>query len=166
MTILILDLLNEKDKLRFWSNVEKWNDDGCWNWKLSCDNDGYGRFKLKNNLVKSHRFAWSAFYDKEIPDNLCVLHKCDNPPCCNPRHLFLGDTRDNSIDMVKKGRGNTSDQTGEANGNSKLTESDVVEIRRLYSSGQYTYKELASQFNVHFDLIGRIVKRKNWTHVP
>ena len=166
MNLPILSRLENKDIDRFLLKVDKKGNDDCWEWKASRDKYGYGRLTLKGVSLKAHRVAWTINNKIEIPQGLHVLHKCDNPPCCNPNHLFLGDARDNSIDMVEKGRGKTSDQTGEANGNSKLTESDVVEIRRLYSSGQYTYKELASQFNVHFDLIGRIVKRKNWTHVP
>ena len=165
MNIKILDVLKSEDKKRFLSRVPVGNEDECWNWCASCDQEGYGRFSSNGKKIKAHRTAWVIFNNKEIPQGLHVLHHCDNPSCCNPNHLFLGTDLDNSNDKISKGRNKVSDQKGEVNGNSKLTESDVIEIRSMYSSGEFTYKELAHKFDVHLATIALIAKRKNWTHI-
>jgi hypothetical protein len=94
---------------------------GCWEWKLSRDRAGYGRLKIqlgardKFRYDSAHRFAYATLVGP-IPDNLCVLHRCDNPPCCNPDHLFLGTNKDNMADMIAKGRASwqkRAQQTGE-----------------------------------------------------
>lgn len=88
---------------RFWKRVQK--TDTCWLWTGSKTKDGYGQISVegKNNLA--HRFSW-IFHNGPIPDALCVLHICDNPPCTNPEHLFLGTQPDNMADKTRKGRGN------------------------------------------------------------
>ena len=119
---------------------------------------------MAGKLLKSHRIAWAVVNHKE-PAELFVLHACDNPSCCNPKHLFLGTGADNSRDMVNKGRHDPGDQKGEVNGNAKLTECDVKEIRRLYASGKFTYKELAAKFDIHFATVGYIIQEKLWPHL-
>ena len=90
---------------RFWSKVEE--QDGCLVFKSYYDRDGYGRYRLDGGRsapkIKAHRAAWILTHG-EIPEGMFVLHKCDNPPCVNPEHLFLGTPKDNMIDMVRKGR--------------------------------------------------------------
>lgn len=89
---------------RFWSKVSKGGSDECWMWAASCGTNGYGQFSMPGDrIVKSHRIAWILTHG-EIEDGMCVLHKCDNPPCCNPSHLFLGTVADNNRDMRQKGR--------------------------------------------------------------
>jgi hypothetical protein len=95
-----------------------------------------------------------------IPDGMMVLHRCDNPPCVNPDHLFLGVAADNSADMVAKGRGNGP--RGDSHCSSKLTENDVRQIRSLYASGEYSMRQLAKRFGVGSDQISRIVNRQKW----
>ena len=80
--------------------------DGCWLWQASVTADGYGRMGIGgpgNKRMLAHRVAWQLYVGK-IPDGMLVLHKCDNPPCCNPKHLFLGTDADNARDMSRKGR--------------------------------------------------------------
>ena len=89
---------------RFWDNVEVKQSDECWIWKASCDKRGYGQFNIAKKMKRSHRIAWKLTFG-EIPKELYVCHKCDNPPCCNPNHLFLGTQKDNIADMLRKGRG-------------------------------------------------------------
>ncbi len=89
---------------RIWWHIRK--SKACWEWTGARDIHGYGRIGNdypKKNLLLAHRAIW-IITNGEIPKNLCVLHRCDNPPCVNPKHLFLGTKKDNSQDMVKKGR--------------------------------------------------------------
>lgn len=97
----------------------KISENGCWEWQHSKDKRGYGKISIKGKSWRSHRYAYQ-YYKGEIGE-LSVLHKCDNPPCCNPDHLFLGNTYENAIDMLKKGRG----------GKTKLTLDNIFEIREL-----------------------------------
>ncbi len=88
---------------RFWSRVKK--TDACWEWMGHRESQGYGRFGWHKNpwLGRAHRFAWHVSYGP-VPDGLFVLHRCDNPPCVRPDHLFLGTAKDNMQDCLKKGR--------------------------------------------------------------
>lgn len=91
---------------RFWSKVEVTeNPDDCWNWKAKAKSGhGYGIFNLGDHQSNAHRVSW-MLSNGPIPDGLFVCHKCDNPRCCNPNHLFLGTPKDNTDDMNRKGRG-------------------------------------------------------------
>ena len=88
---------------RFWTKVERRADGECWPWTARCDDAGYGSFKVARRLVKAHRIAWELTHGM-IGDGLHVCHHCDNPPCCNPAHLFVGTRSDNMRDMAAKGR--------------------------------------------------------------
>lgn len=87
----------------FWRHSGKRGDDECWEWELARDRKGYGRIKLHRVSWQAHRMAWKLTHG-EIPAGLYVCHKCDNPPCVNPKHLFLGTHSDNLRDCVAKGR--------------------------------------------------------------
>lgn len=150
--------LSERDKIRFWAKVDRSGE--CWTWKADLDRDGYGRFSVLHIMKKASRVAWSIEYGS-IPEGLNVCHRCDNRACVNPSHLFLGTQSDNISDMHKKGR---KSEAGESNGNAKLTERKVVEIRTLSLSGLSSYA-LAKQFSVTPTTIQAIVRRKRWTHV-
>ena len=93
--------VSEVDKARFWSKA---NDTGyCWEWQGSKNNDGYGHFKIHGGHITASRIAYQLI-NGDIPDGLQVLHKCDNPSCVNPSHLFVGTVQDNMNDMIMKGR--------------------------------------------------------------
>ena len=86
---------------RFWEKV--WRTSSCWIWLGSRDNGGYGTFHFKGKLVRAHRFSWELI-NGPIPNNKLILHKCDNPPCINPNHLYVGDYKDNMRDAQLRGR--------------------------------------------------------------
>src|ERR1035438_7769338 len=92
---------SESDSERFWSKVKK--TDECWVWLSTKNKQSYGVFAIKRKSVKAHRISWEIKNGK-IPDRIFVLHKCDNPQCVNPDHLFLGSAKDNTQDMLSKGR--------------------------------------------------------------
>lgn len=136
----------------------------CWPWTAWCRNDGYGSIRDENGVeVLAHRFAWTEARGA-IPAGLCVLHHCDNRPCCNPAHLFLGTRADNIRDMDRKGRGRRAHR-GSANGRAKLTESHVVAIRKRYAQGGVTQKDLARCYGVSPALINFICTRRKWRHI-
>jgi hypothetical protein len=99
--------MNQQERIRRAVSVDE---AGCWNWQLGRDRVGYGRVKVQMGARESfrttsaHRYAYELWVGP-IPDGMNVLHRCDNPPCCNPGHLFLGTQRDNMADMHNKGRG-------------------------------------------------------------
>lgn len=143
---------------RFWLQVKKTR--GCWHWQGSSKgHKGYGRLRVQNVHVPAHRFSYQLHIGP-IPTGLVVCHKCDKPLCVNPRHLFLGTIGDNVRDAVKKGRMNI----GVKNGRSKLTPSQVREIREKRLAG-VSGLVLAKEFKVTNALIYRIAKRKAWRHV-
>lgn len=154
---------------RFWSNVALTaNDDKCWEWQRSTDKDGYGQFYLMDDTgwhrQLSHRGSWEMI-NGEIPKGLCVLHKCDNPKCVNPKHLFLGTKLDNTLDMIAKGRGYIPSPKGERNSHCVLTELQVIEIRKRFAQGDVSYKTLAEEMNVNPNTIGNVIRRSTWKHI-
>ena len=150
----------ERYRKRFDSRLPIGNPDECWEWQGGLDYHGYGQLWMNGTHHGAHRLAWEYFIGP-IPEGFCVLHHCDNPPCCNPNHLFLGTREDNFRDMVRKNRHGKS--RGSHNGNSKLTKDKVRRIRQFYVTGKYNQRDLAAQFGVTQPLIGYIVRREIWT---
>lgn len=134
----------------------------CWRWIAGDDGcDGYGKFKFEGKKWRAHRMSW-LLYNGDIPGCLCVLHKCDNPSCVNPRHLFLGTKLENAEDRDKKTR--RTPAKGEGNGRSKLREDDICKIRIMRTWG-FTYKDLGVAFGVEDSTIYCIIKGTTWRHV-
>ena len=143
---------------RFWSKVDIRGADDCWEWKAFRDQEGYGQFYLENRTIKAPRAAYRLAIG-EIPSGEEVCHTCDNPPCCNPNHLFLGAHRDNMDDMMAKGRQNQGDRHGMA----RLNCETVAAIRWLYHTGE-SKRDLARRFGVDRATILRVVRNNLWTH--
>lgn len=152
------------DKNRFYFNIAFNSDNDCMEWKGTKKKNGYGQFEtLNKKWVHAHRHSYSIFNGK-IPQGICVLHKCDNRICVNPEHLFLGTKKDNTQDMINKGRRGVTSLKGEKNHKSKLLESDVIKIRNLYSKGK-NCTQIALIYNLSISAIDRIVRKISWKHI-
>lgn len=151
---------------RFWSKVGKKDIEECWEWIGGLDKDGYGRFKVRSGIrtLKSHRLAYYLSNNKK-QNSLLVCHKCDNPKCCNPNHLFIGTQKDNRIDCVKKGRMVQNCKHGEESDKSKLTADQVKDIIEEYYSGNASQIVLSKKYGVTATNIGAIVTNKIWKHL-
>lgn len=139
----------------------KGDGDQCWLWPGPFDEDGYGRFTQTGVRIHAHRAAWMAANDREIPAGMNVCHTCDNPPCCNPAHLWLGTTQDNTDDMMRKGR--KAVPRGEDAAQSKLTEDNVRYIRA--NRGTIGPTALARKFGVQPQCIYKVWYGLRWKHV-
>lgn len=142
---------------RFWAKVNVAGPDDCWEWTACKSRYGIIRHFGKN--MSAHRVSWQINIGL-IPEGMLVCHKCDNPICVNPNHLFVGTWADNHSDMHAKMR----HKYGEDHHKSKLTESDVVSIRAAVENGS-TKAALARRYGVSDAQIGHIVRRKHWRHV-
>jgi DNA-binding XRE family transcriptional regulator len=145
---------------RFWLKVDKSGGPAaCWTWLAARNKGGYGKFWDGGKLVYARRHAYGLGHGP-ILGGLCACHKCDNPACCNPDHIFLGTNFDNASDMTKKGRDRKA--SGERNGRAKLAGAQVDEIRAAYAAGGVTQVELGRRFGVRQTAISSIVRGKNW----
>lgn len=165
--------LKAEDLERFWKSVDKKGPSDCWNWLAGRVSGGYGRFHFNFNgktRHSAHRLSYAMHNAVDMQD-LFVCHRCDNPSCVNPDHLFLGTCLDNVRDMIAKGRkrfGKPADYKhlprGSRHGSAKLSEQQVLEIRRVYPKEGST-SELGERFGVSPAMIQLIINRKNWTHI-
>lgn len=166
---------------RFWVKVDKngptperYPELGpCWIWTAALVG-GYGVVRFKGRSVHAQRISWELT-NGPIHKGLWVLHHCDNPPCVNPSHLFLGTQKENMADCLAKGRKSQGDShravmrekaaRGENHGKAKLNVEVVRQIRKRYAAGGISYRELAIQYGVKAAQIGLIVRRVNWKEV-
>jgi hypothetical protein len=150
---------------RFWGKVDIREPGECWPWKGGIGKGGYGRFTLPGHfgkMVQAHRMA-DELANGPIPNGLFVCHKCDNPPCCNPSHLFRGTHAENLADMTQKGRRVSipSRASGERNGGSKLSDMDVRCVRRLRDIG-LSQRAIGLRMGISQSQVGRIVRAEQW----
>lgn len=143
------------DRLRSKTKIDRIT--GCWEWTASKTSSGYGKIFVTGKLRGAHRVSYELHHGP-IQDGMRVLHRCDNPACINPEHLFLGSDADNVADMISKGR----QQKGSRHYKSKLSENDVLAIR---STKNKTNQNLAEQFGVTAATISFVRAGKIWKHV-
>lgn len=146
----------------FWGKVQIGSDHECWPWTGSTNEHGYGAFHNKLYSTRAaHRIAWQLFNKATIPGGMDCCHRCDNPPCCNPGHLFIGTHKENMLDAVAKGR-TKKGVHGERHGRSKLSE---VHVREILASRGVSKKALARKFGVSRETIEDITRRRSWRHI-
>ena len=145
-------------KERFWKFVRKGKN--CWEWKGATYVKGYGEIGVTNQLIGAHRVSWQIHYGP-IPKGLCVLHRCDNPPCTNPKHLFLGTKGDNNRDKVKKWR----HRYGVHHHLTTLTESQIAQIKKYGQARLVPFMHLAKIFRTSEMTIHNIVKNRTWRYI-
>jgi hypothetical protein len=151
---------------RFLSKIDKTpglgpNQD-CWEWRGHINEiTGYAQFYMNKRNRMVHRVSYEYFNKCIVPEDLFIIHSCDNRICVNPDHLSPGTHQENMEDMVGKGRSAKGEKIGVAT----LTEEKVKDIRRLYATGEYTIAALGVKFETGHSNISQIVKRKSWKHV-
>jgi hypothetical protein len=148
-------------EVRFWEKVRRGTPEQCWEWTGS-RNKGYGQINIHRKACKAHRVAWSLAHGD--PGEQHVLHRCDNPPCCNPAHLFLGDQRANVLDMYRKGRGGGQFGPGRT-ATRRLNPEDVYSIREASRAGA-SDRSLAKLWGMSRGAILHLRTRRTWGHLP
>lgn len=151
---------------RFWSRVDKGTD--CWTWTGTTTPQGYGMLRLgggRGRPIGVHRVSF-IIANGSIPEGLDILHRCDNPPCVRPDHLYAGTHSRNMQDTYDRGRHRSMADTirGERNVNARLTDSDVIAIRAARSTGA-KLAELGRVYGVDQSTIWKVVNHKAWTHI-
>jgi hypothetical protein len=146
---------------RFWSKVDRSDPHGCWPWMASVNKKGYGQFMNSDTRrpQRANRVAYELMCGP-IPDGMMVCHRCDNPRCCNPAHLFLGTAFENTNDMVLKGRAKGA--RGAKHHSTKLTAEDVHQIRAAVGD----HKDIAAKFNISRSYVWNIKAGRKWAHLP
>lgn len=135
------------------SKVYKNEHSGCWEWQGSKNNEGYGQVSYQGKIHLVHRLTYELIIGR-IESDMYVCHKCDNPKCCNPAHLFIGTPRDNQIDCRLKNRNPTS----------KINYNNALKIKRLFNDG-YSRKEISQQYSISYQQVCRIINGKYWNYV-
>ena len=144
---------------RFWNRVTRSGADDCWNWNEK-SGDGYGNFYMLGKLRTATRSVWYLTYGVFPDDGILVCHKCDNPACVNPSHLFLGTHKDNMVDSKNKGRRPKGDKVP----SSRLKETDIIEILKLKKAGVLN-STLAKKFSVNKSTITHIFGGRTWRFI-
>ena len=161
------DVLSDDAKARYWQRVDRRGPDDCWLWTGS-KSGGYGAISIAGNPLRATHIALFLENGKAPAKGLCACHKCDNPPCVNPRHLFIGTIAENNADRHRKGRTVYSfipahvKARGEAHGSAKLTASQVIAIRE---SGK-SIRKIAAEYGLGFTQVQRIKSGNAWKHLP
>ncbi len=154
--------INTDVEKRFWEKVDIRSNEECWNWTAGKQSKGYGSFGIGNGKTAlAHRVAYELTYG-EIPEGLCVRHINHNKLCMNPSHLRLGTIADNNRDMVEAGR----QAKGMKNGRSKLIDEYIVLMRSDFQAKEKTIKELAEEYDIHYNTARNAIQGKTWKDLP
>lgn len=149
--------MDQKDIDRFWTKVNQNSNNGCWEWTAGTTAAGYGCFSLSKMPKLAHRVSYELHHPNQQISGLFICHKCDNPKCVNPAHLFAGTHKDNMRDMVVKGRSSA----GEKRHTAKLTEQDVIAIR----NDPRPYIDIENEYGISNPTVSYIKNRKRWRHI-
>lgn len=133
----------------------------CIEWDGTLDRDGYGRARVDGRARPVHRLVWEESFGA-LARGVCVLHRCDNPPCINIEHLFLGTRADNCRDAALKGRARSGDHRGTKNGRAKIGPAQAAEIRALLDAGNLTQREVGRRFGISQSRVSEIKRGKGW----
>lgn len=147
---------------RFLTKFKKGENGSCWNWEGTIGNHGYGAISHFDKSILAHRFSY-VYFGGSLRDDQCVLHKCDNPICVNPAHLFAGTRLENNADRAKKGRSHRP--AGEMNKKAILTEELVKRIRSLHTEHRIKQNVIAEMLGVSPTAICRVINKRTWSHV-
>ncbi len=150
------------DTKKLWSKIDKQTKDECWEWQGTKTTAGYGVLRVNYKLNYAHRLMWQLHNRTDIPKKGVICHKCDNPPCCNPAHLFLGSQADNLKDARNKGR--LPSIQGERHFNTAITEDNVRQIRYLGYTNM-TKKKIGEKFGISRQAVTDILYKRTWGHV-
>lgn len=145
---------------RWWEKVSVGEPDACWPWLGACDPVwGYGFFRLdKKGMSRASRAGWELLNGRQLREDELVCHRCDNPPCCNPSHWFIGTHGENQADKADKGRARCAPRYGESSPSAKLTSEQVRLIRQRYAEGGVLQRELAAEYGVGQTQVSRIIR--------
>ncbi|AFH22805.1 hypothetical protein OSG_eHP35_00105 [environmental Halophage eHP-35] len=157
------DLLQLADEILSKENIEVTEND-CWEWQGAKTPKGYGQIKRNKEKYYTHRVILQTHGEGFTEEKNFCCHKCDNPSCVNPDHLFAGSHKDNMEDATEKGRMVGPNVKGEKHHQSKLTKEEVVEIREKYATENYQFQELAEEYDVNRPQIGHIIAGRKWKH--
>lgn len=152
----------------FWKKVDVRGPDECWVWLAARYHDDYGLVGIRNQgrstTMRAHALSL-ILATGEDANGRFALHRCDNPPCCNPAHLYWGDQKRNIADMDQRGRGRRPVHRGATHPRAKLTDDNVRYIRGRYATGAVSQQALADEFGVHQTIVSDIVRRVTWRHL-
>ncbi len=135
----------------------------CWEWKFYRVQDGYGQVRYKGKDLGTHKLSW-MLHKGEVPDGFKVCHHCDNPPCVNPGHLFVGTNKDNIDDANRKGR--LARLAGSLNGWARMDEARVSAMRKEWVPYKMPAWKLAEKYGLSLTQTERILRHEAWAHVP
>lgn len=147
----------ERDE--FWNHVDRSGE--CWEWTAGRQR-GYGALKVGKRHYRAHRLSYEMHHGVD-PGDLKVCHKCDNPACVRPEHLFLGTQADNMADKVAKGRTSRAGVRGEAHPMVRFSDADVAEMRSLWFDGRVTQTEIARRFDCKVGTVNKIIHHRKTT---
>lgn len=154
---------DDATRSRFFSKVSKGEPGGCWHWNAARMQSGYGNFGIDNYVHKAHRVSY-ALHNGSIPEGLMVLHKCDNPRCVNPEHLYAGTAKQNSQDAVRRGRHSPGKVVGEASHLAKTTDVMVRNMAALHCAG-FSEMDLVAMFGFSRSIVSSVIHGRAWKHV-